>query len=155
LTIVIPKDAAEFKELLELFINADHPDKRISLVTDTPYQGFDVPESLARHVGVLPAQDAAPAQAPPAPPAAADAGAPQEPEPQDGTGDDEGPEDSEDETADETEDAGGDAGADEDSADEQDTGTAGPGPDKPAGAKAGTRAKKTSPAGGAKRKETP
>jgi hypothetical protein len=144
LTIVIPKDAAEFKQLLDLFMNADHPDKRISLVTDTPYQAFDVPESLARHVGVLPAADQD-TEPPPEPAATTDtAPSPAEVDPQPGEAD---PGDSDDGDGE-----ADDSDADEAEEDEPDTGAAGA-TDKPNRARTGTR-KKTSPAGGTKRKET-
>jgi len=56
MTIIIPRDQAQFDEFLARLMDADHPDKRISLVTDTPYTGFDVPASLAVAAGFLPEQ---------------------------------------------------------------------------------------------------
>lgn len=56
MTIIIPRDQEDFDASLARLMDADHPDKRISLVTDTPYTGFDVPMGLAVAAGFLPEQ---------------------------------------------------------------------------------------------------
>lgn len=78
MTIIIPRDQQDFDASLARLMEADHPDKRIDLVTDTPYTGFDVPMSLAVAAGFLPEQTEE--NSTPPPPAPLDGAAPADPE---------------------------------------------------------------------------